>query len=337
MARVGADSANRVVAITAFDGVQLLDVTGPAEVFGTANMFGARYDVRTVSPGGADVRTSSGVRIGVDGASESLPARLGTVVVPGRRDWRQAVADVDVVECVTEVVRRSDRVTSVCAGAFLLAHIGVLDGRRAATHWRLADELAAAYPLVSVEADPVFVRDGHVTTSAGITAGIDLALSLVEDDYGPDLARDVARELVVFMARPAGQSQFSVRLIPREARHPGLRRAMDTVVADPAAPHSLDTLARDVGVSPRHLTRLFRSETGMTPGQYLESARLESARAILEAGDEPVEAVAGRSGFGSAETMRRAFHHTLGVTPTTYRARFRSTRPAISSPNATGS
>ncbi|WP_392870045.1 GlxA family transcriptional regulator [Streptomyces sp. LN499] len=316
------------MAITAFEGVQLLDVTGPAEVFGTANLFGARYDIRAVSPSGADVRTSSGVRIGVDSAARSLPARLSTVVVAGRRDWRQAVADVDIVECVTELVHRSDRVTSVCAGAFLLAHVGVLDGRRAATHWRLADELAAAYPLVSVETDPIFVRDGHVTTSAGITAGIDLALSLVEDDHGPDLAREVARELVVFMARPAGQSQFSVRLTPREARHPQLRRAMDTVVADPAAPHSLDTLARDVGVSPRHLTRLFRGETGMSPGQYLESARLESARALLEAGDEPVEAVASQSGFGSAETMRRAFHHTLGVAPTTYRARFRSTKSA---------
>ncbi|MEU4539942.1 GlxA family transcriptional regulator [Streptosporangium sp. NPDC023825] len=317
--------ADHVVAVVAFDGVQLLDVTGPAEVLTTANGFGARYAVRVVSPSGADVRTSSGVRIGVDGALESLPARLGTIVVPGRRDWRRAVADQDLIALVTELSRRSARVTSVCAGAFVLAQTGVLDGRRAATHWRLAAQLAAAYPRVRVEPDPVFVRDGHVVTSAGVTAGIDLALSLVEADHGAGLARDVARELVVFMARPGGQSQFSARLAPREAAHPVLRLVMDAVVADPAAPHSLDSLARGAGVSARHLSRLFRRETGTTLGHYLESVRLEAAQALLEAGNNPVEKVAEESGFGSAETMRRVFQHTLGVAPTTYRARFRTT------------
>jgi transcriptional regulator GlxA family with amidase domain len=320
-------SADQVVAVAAFSGVQLLDVTGPAEVFGTANLFGARYDVRIVSPDGKDVRASSGVRIGVDGAPDCLPTQLSTAVVPGRREWQQAVGDATVMGCVAELVGRSQRVVSVCAGAFLLAHMGVLDGRRAATHWRLAGELARRYPLVNVEADPVFVRDGHVITSAGITAGIDLALSLVEDDHGADLARDVARELVVFMARPAGQSQFSARLTLREARHPRLRQAVDAVTADPAAPHNVDALAREVGVSGRHLSRLFRHETGLSPGQYIERARLESAQVLLEAGDEPVEVVADRSGFGSSETMRRAFQHTLGISPSTYRARFRSTRP----------
>lgn len=318
-------AADHVVAVVGFDSVQLLDVTGPIEVFTTANVFGARYDVRTVSPTGAEVRTSSGVRVGVDGAVQSLPARLGTVVVPGRRDWRRAVGDPDLTALVTELVRRSRRITSVCAGAFVLAQVGVLDGRRATTHWRLAGQLAAAYPRVRVETDPVFVKDGHVITSAGITAGIDLALSLVEEDHGADLAREVARELVVFMARPGGQSQFSARLTPREAKHPVLRQVMDAVVADPAALHSLESLARDAGVSTRHLGRLFRSDTGMTPGQYLESVRLESAQLLLEAGNESVETVAGHSGFGSAETMRRVFQHTLGISPTTYRARFRTT------------
>lgn len=316
---------DHVVAVAAFDGVQLLDVTGPVEVLTTANGFGARYAVRVVSPSGADVRTSSGVRIGVDGALESLPARLGTVVVPGRHDWRRAVADQDLLTLVTELARRSARVTSVCAGAFVLAQTGVLDGRRAATHWRLAAQLAAAYPRVRVEPDPVFVRDGHVVTSAGVTAGIDLALSLVEADHGAGLAREVARELVVFMARPGGQSQFSARLAPCETAHPVLRLVMDGVVADPAAPHSLESLARDAGVSARHLSRLFRRETGTTLGHYLESVRLEAARTLLEAGNDPVERVAGESGFGSAETMRRVFQHTLGIAPTTYRARFRTT------------
>ncbi|MEU8378123.1 helix-turn-helix domain-containing protein, partial [Streptosporangium sp. NPDC048865] len=239
------------------------------------------------------------------------------------------VADQDLLALVEELARRSARVTSVCAGAFVLAQTGVLDGRRAATHWRLAAQLAAAYPRVRVEPDPVFVRDGHVVTSAGVTAGIDLALSLVEADHGAALARDVARELVVFMARPGGQSQFSARLAPREAAHPVLRFVMDAVMADPATPHGLESLARDAGVSARHLSRLFRRETGTTLGHYLESVRLEAAQALLEAGNNPVDKVAEESGFGSAETMRRVFQHTLGIAPTTYRARFRTTATAV--------
>lgn len=320
--------ASAVVAVVAFDGVQLLDVTGPAEVFTTAGMFGARYDVRIVSPDGADVTTSSGLRIGVDGGPRTLPARLHTLVVPGRSDWRRAVADRRLIALVGELLGRSRRITSVCAGAFVLAETGALDGRRAATHWRLAAQLATAYPRVRVEPDPVFVRDGDVVTSAGVTAGIDLALSLVEDDHGADLARDVARELVVFMARPGGQSQFSARLAPRTAKHPVVRRVMDAVGADPAAPHSLDSLAGGVGVSARHLSRLFRSETGRTPGQYLESVRLEAAQALLESGDDSVDTVAEAAGFGSSETMRRVFQHAFGIAPTAYRARFRTTTPA---------
>ncbi len=317
--------AGRVVAVVAFDGVQLLDVTGPVEVFTTANAFGGDYDVRVVSATGGDARTSAGVRVGVDGTSAGLPGQLDTVVVPGRPDWRRAVGDPDLLALVGELSGRARRIASVCAGAFVLAQTGVLDGRRAATHWRLAGQLAAAYPRVRVEADPVFVRDGDVITSAGVTAGIDLALALVEEDHGAGLAREVARELVVFMARPGGQSQFSARLTPREAGHPVVRRAMDGIGADPAAPHSLASLARQLGVSARHLGRLFRAETGMTPGRYLESVRLEAARALLEAGNDSVEAVARESGLGSAETLRRVFQQTLGVTPTAYRARFRTT------------
>ncbi|MGW8724725.1 GlxA family transcriptional regulator [Streptomyces sp. NPDC055808] len=319
------EPASRTVVVTAFDGVQLLDVTGPAEVFTTANAYGARYDVRVVSPTGTDVRTSSGVRIGVDDTSEGLPARLDTVVVPGRRDWQRAVGDQRLLDLVTELAGRARRITSVCAGAFVLAQTGALNGRRATTHWQLATQLATAYPRVTVETDPVFVKDGDFITSAGVTAGIDLALCLVEDDHGADVARDVARELVVFMARPGGQSQFSARLAPREAGNPVVRQVMDSVGTDPAAPHSLESLARDVGVSARHLGRLFRRETGMTPGRYLESVRLEAAQVLLEAGNDSVDQVAHESGLGSSETMRRVFQHALGITPTAYRARFRTT------------
>ncbi|MFD4746116.1 GlxA family transcriptional regulator [Streptomyces rubiginosohelvolus] len=317
-----------LVAVLAFDGVQLLDVTGPAEVFTTANGHGGRYDVRIVSVTGQDVRTSGGIRLGVDGGLGSLPGRLGTLLVPGRRDWRRAADDAALTSGVRDLARRSRRVASVCAGAFVLAEAGLLDGRRAATHWRLAGELAASYPAVTVESDPLFVRDGHVITSAGITAGMDLALSLVEEDHGAGTARETARELVVFMARPGGQSQFSARLRPREAEHPAVRAAMDAVSADPGGPHTPATLARLGKVSARHLSRLFRGETGLSPAQYIESVRLEAAQALLASGTDPVEVVAEGAGFGSAETMRRAFQQRLGLSPTHYRARFRTTAAA---------
>ncbi|MFF2226619.1 GlxA family transcriptional regulator [Streptomyces globisporus] len=317
-----------LVAVLAFDGVQLLDVTGPAEVFTTANGHGGRYDVRIVSVTGQDVRTSGGIRLGADGSLGSLPGRLGTLLVPGRRDWRRAVDVATLTSGVRDLAGRSRRVASVCAGAFVLAEAGLLDGRRAATHWRLAGELAAAYPAVRVECDPLFVRDGHVITSAGITAGMDLALSLVEEDHGAGTARDTARELVVFMARPGGQSQFSARLRPREAEHPAVRVAMDAVSADPGGPHTPATLARLGTVSARHLSRLFRGETGLSPAQYIESVRLEAAQALLASGTDPIEVVAEEAGFGSAETMRRAFQQRLGLSPTHYRARFRTTAAA---------
>ncbi|RAJ72662.1 MULTISPECIES: GlxA family transcriptional regulator [unclassified Streptomyces] len=324
------------IAIVAFEGVQLLDVTGPAEVFTTARVSGpgsgpgagCAYDVRIVSPDGADVVTSSGVRIGVHGSLDALPHRVDTVLVPGRRDWRAAVRDRDLVGFTTQLARRARRVASVCAGAFLLAEAGVLDGRRAATHWRLTGELATAYPAVTVADDPIFVRDGHVIMSAGISAGIDLSLALVEEDHGAATAREVARELVVFMARPGGQSQFSARLRPATGQHPAVRAAMDAAGADPHAASDLSVLADAAGVSPRHLTRLFRADTGMTPGQYVESVRLEAARALLEGGGASVEHVAREAGFGSAESVRRTFQQVLKVAPTEYRARFRSTDTA---------
>ncbi|MEU1294138.1 MULTISPECIES: GlxA family transcriptional regulator [unclassified Streptomyces] len=323
MARVA--PARHVVAVVAFDDVQLLDVTGPVEVFTTANAYGAAYDVRLVSLTGRDVRTSAGVRIGVDGTPADLPGRIGTLVVPGRETTAFGPADDALIGAVTELSGRADRVASVCAGAFVLAEAGLLEGRRAATHWQLAAELAARFPRVTVETDPLFVRDGRIITSAGVTAGIDLALALIEEDHGAGPARDVARKLVVFMARPGGQSQFSVRLAPERHLDPALRRVLDAVTADPAADHPLASLAAEAGLSTRHLRRLFREKVGTTPGRFVESVRVEAARALLEAGDDTVEQVARQAGFGSSESLRRAFQNTLGVPPTTYRARFRTT------------
>lgn len=209
------------------------------------------------------------------------------MVVPGRKDWRSAVADTTLIDLVHRLAEGADRVVSVCAGAFVLAEAGLLNGRRVATHWEMAPQLAAAYADTRVEDNPIFIQDGHVITSAGVTAGIDLALHLVERDWGADVARGVARELVVFMARPGGQAQFSARLVTREPRHAAIRRVLDHVAADPAGEHTLDSLACAGGLSRRHLARLFRTEVGMTPGQYVESVRTEAARALLEGAPAP--------------------------------------------------
>ncbi|MFH8371755.1 GlxA family transcriptional regulator [Streptomyces sp. NPDC018031] len=304
------------------------------EVFTTANRYGARYDVRVVSPTGLDALTSCGLRIGVNAPVEQLPRHVDTLLVPGRRDWRNATADDALVSLIDGLATRARRVTSVCAGAFLLAQTGLLDGRRTTTHWELAPQLAAAYPEVRVEPDPVFVRDGHVVTSAGVTAGIDLALALVEEDHGADIPREVARQLVVFMARPGGQSQFSIRMTPQSPRHPLVRRAMDVIATDPALPHGLGELASRLGVSTRHLARLFRQETGTTLGRYADAVRVEAARVLLSSGTASVEEVAQEAGFGSSETMRRVFQQTFGVSPTVYRARFRTTSAPATAPVA---
>ncbi|MFD1271240.1 GlxA family transcriptional regulator [Streptomyces kaempferi] len=331
MARVRADhrtstpSSPHTVAVLAFDGVQLLDVAGPAEVFTTANEDGADYDVRIVSETGAGIRTSSGVRLSADTSAAELPGRLGTLVVPGRPDWRRAVDDHRLVDLVAALSTRSSRTASVCAGAFLLAEAGILEGRRAATHWRLADELAARYPRVRVEADPVFVQDGPVLTSAGVTTGIDLALALVEADHGADLARAVARQLVVFMARPSRSVPVqcpddAARLrTSRAARGHGRHRGRP----GSGPPHGRPRAAGGRQLPASEL--LFRTEVGMTPGRYVELVRVEAAQALLTSGNDSVDAVAERSGFGSAESMRRSFQHIIGVAPTVYRARFRST------------
>jgi transcriptional regulator GlxA family with amidase domain len=208
----------------------------------------------------------------------------------------------------------------VCAGTFLLAAAGLLDGRRAATHWELTEDLAREFPAVEVDADAIFVNDDNVHTSAGITAGIDLSLALVEADHGPELARDVARHLVVFMQRPGGQAQFSTRLDVAAIANPSLRRVLDGVAEQPAADHSLEALSERAGYSVRHLTRVFRRELGLTPGRYVERVRVEAAKARLERGDEPLAAVARAVGFGSEETLRRAFRRETATTPAGYRA-----------------
>ncbi|REE95451.1 GlxA family transcriptional regulator [Thermomonospora umbrina] len=310
------------IVIVAYDGVRLMDVTAPLEVFSTASRLGGSYRLTLCSPGGGAVTTSAGTRLLTDAALADVRA-AHTVVVPGSPDL--PVRPVPgLVEGVTALADVSRRVASVCTGAFALAEAGLLDGRRATTHWRHAEALARRHPAVAVEPDAIYVRDGRLMTSAGVTAGIDLALAMVEQDEGPGLAREVARDLVVFLQRPGGQSQFSVASRTPRPRHDVLRAVLDGIAADPAADHSLPAMAGRAGVSVRHLTRLFRDGVDTTPAAHVEALRVEAAQALLESG-ETVTGAARRSGLGSDESLRRAFLRHLGVTPSAYRARFRST------------
>jgi transcriptional regulator GlxA family with amidase domain len=296
-------------------------VFGPAEVFSTASQLRGEdaYQVRAVASEPGVVATSSLSLV----AGPLEPGPLDTLVVPGGRGVRDACADERLVEWVRAAAGRARRVTSVCTGAFLLARAGLLVGRRATTHWASCAELARRHPEVSVESDPIYVRDGNVTTSAGVTAGLDLALALVEEDHGRELALEVARWLVVFLKRPGGQAQFSAQLAAQMAEREPLRELQAWLPDHLHEDLSVPALARRACMSERHFARAFRGETGMTPAAYVEAARVERARIALETGDLPVETIAGQTGFGTVETMRRAFRRRVGVSPADYRSRFR--------------
>lgn len=337
--RARATKAPKTVVFALYDKVTLQDVAAPLEIFARANDFGAQYRVILMSSTGEAVDTTSFVSLKVDMSLAEVPDRIDTLIVPGGVppdfNFTPGEHDIpeeqtpDVVPAALEMVRalapRSRRVASVCTGAFVLAALGLLDGRRATTHWAHCQELARAYPNVEVDPDSLFVQDGRFITGAGITAGIDLGLALVESDYGPDVARRVARWMVVFLQRPGGQAQFSVWTESAAPVSKGLREILDAVVADPGADHSTAAMAARAAVSERHLVRMFRMQVGLTPARFVEQARLEAAKVLLATGDHGQEAVARRAGFGSADTMRRTFRRALGVSPSMYRSRFRTT------------
>ncbi|MER5394187.1 helix-turn-helix domain-containing protein, partial [Saccharopolyspora sp. NPDC002686] len=250
---------------------------------------------------------------------------LDTLVVAGGWQFREAAGDPSLVQQLRRLSERARRTTSVCTGAFLLAEAGLLDGRRATTHWAKCAELAESYPDVVVEPDAIYVRDTPVLTAAGVTAGVDLALALVEDDHGPEVARSIAKWLVVFLQRPGGQSQFSVWNSAKPVRDRALHDLLAEIAANPAGDHRIPAMADRMAMSPRHFTRLFTREVGTSPGRYVEQARVEAARALLETGQR---GIARRCGFGSAETMRRAFVRQLGIPPSAYRDRFRTSTDA---------
>ena len=319
----------RSVEVLVFPSVQVLDVTGPLQVFASANELvaagrehAAPYVLEVVAQGGGSVMSSAGLAL----AAEPLPpadAAPDTLVVAGGPGVEAAAADAMLVDWLRVRAARVRRVASVCTGAFLLAAAGVLDGRRAATHWSVCAELARRFPAVRVEADPIFVRDGPVWTSARVTASIDLALALVEQDLGRDVALDVARYLVVFLKRPGGQAQFSTAL-SLQAAEDRFGALHGWISAHLAEDMPLPVLAREAGMSERSFSRRYAEATGITPGRAVERLRVEAARRLLSESHLPVKRVASRCGFGSEETMRRSFLRLLAATPQDYRARFSS-------------
>lgn len=313
---------HRVTALV-FDGMKLLDLAGPFEVFAEAARFGARYELEVRSSDGAAVRASTGMRVPVDGDVASA-TDVGTALVVGGDALPTNPISAELTAAATALSRRAARTASVCTGAFVLAGAGLLDGRRATTHWQHARLLAAAFPRVRVEPDAIFVQDGTIFTSAGVSAGIDLALALVERDHGEEIARSVAQSLVVFLQRPGGQSQFSPSLALPRPGTPVLRQVTDAVAADPAGDHSVTALASRAHVSPRHLSRLFRQELGSSPSKYVEGVRVDAAIRLLHAG-QSVTACAQQVGVGSPETLRRMFLTRVGVSPRAYQQRFRTT------------
>jgi transcriptional regulator GlxA family with amidase domain len=314
----------RTVIVVVFDDLQLLDLAGPVDVLESANDMGAEPPYRTVvvSADGRPVRSGSGVEVGVDASLNRLRRQrspIDTLVVVGGRGAEPAADDPEVCRGVAALSRRARRVASVCTGAFVLAAAGLLDGRRVTTHWDSCDLFAQRHPAVEVEPDQIYLRDGDVWSSAGVTAGIDLFLALVDADHGAELAHRVARDLVVFVRRSGGQSQFSAQLRAAPARSPAiaaLQRWLPDHLADDL---TVPALAVRAGMSQRQFARVFAAEIGTTPAVYVENLRLEAARRLLETSDLTVETIAKTVGMSLTETLYRAFRRRLGTTPDQYR------------------
>ncbi|MFD9685763.1 GlxA family transcriptional regulator [Kitasatospora sp. NPDC059146] len=313
----------RQVVFVVFEGFQSVDLVGPHAVFHYAQEAVGGYDCPVVAPRAGAVRSSSGLTMhATHGIADLAPEGLDTLVVIGGPGVNDARHDPALVAWITAAASGARRVASVCSGALLLAATGFLAGRRVTTHWARERQLAQEHPELTVDCDPIFIRDGPVWTSAGVSAGMDLALALVEDDHGPELALAAAREMVLYLRRPGNQSQFSVPLWSAQPTSGPVRTAVRAVQDDPGGRHGLAELAARAGLSPRHLQRRFAAEVGTGPAAYVERVRMEAARRALTETDEPVAALARRLGFGTAETMRRTFHRHLGIAPDHYRERF---------------
>ncbi|MCV7077277.1 GlxA family transcriptional regulator [Mycobacterium szulgai] len=313
----------RKVVIVGFPDVQALDVVGPHEVFTSASLLtNGTYEVVLASVGGQPISTATGLAF----VSRPLPDPdevIDTVIVPGGGGVDAARSDAVLMDWIRSVSGRVRRFVTVCTGAFLAAEAGLLDGCRATTHWAFAKRLARDFPAIDVDPDPIFVRSSETLwTAAGVTAGIDLALSLVEDDHGTEVAQTVARWLVLYLRRPGGQTQFAAPVWMPRAKRNVIRTVQEAIEAQPGGSHSIEGLAQQAAMSPRHFTRVFTDEVGEAPGQYVERIRTEAARRQLEETNDTVVAIAARCGFGTAETMRRNFIRRVGISPDQYRKAF---------------
>jgi transcriptional regulator GlxA family with amidase domain len=315
----------RRVVVVVFDQLQTLDAVGPIEVFDHVNTaLGRRcYQIEVAAPQRGAVTSASGLTLTAPTALSDVDGDLDTLVVSGGLGVYPLLRQADIIAEIRRLAGCSRRVTSVCTGAYLLAEAGLLDGRRVATHWMSCDDLQHRYPALEVDPEPIFIRDGHVITSAGVTAGMGLALHLVEEDHGHDLALEVARSLVLFLRRPGNQAQLSAVLDRQATASPPLRHLQHWVLENLGSNLSVATLAARVHQSPRTFARRFRDEVGLTPARWVEGLRLEEARRLLETTTEPVDQIARRCGL-QPESIRRLFHRTLGVGPTEYRRRFGS-------------
>lgn len=315
----------RTVVIVALAGVQLLDVAGPLDVFAEANVQ-AGHPAYVLFVAGAEpgpIRSSSGVRLMPDRIIDrGFQESIDTLLIAGCPNAADVPADGVVIDWLRRRTSKTRRFGSVCSGAFFLAAAGLLDGRRVTTHWAVADRLAEKFPSVSVDKDAIYVTDGKLRTAAGVTAGLDLALALVEEDLGRETAMKVASQLVMFFKRPGGQMQFSRKGEAVPAGRAALQELQRWVAANPGLDHSIASLAARMDISPRHFARLFRAEVGITPATWVEEARVNAARRLLELGHEAPKQVALHCGFADADTLRRAFARHVGVTPAEYRKRF---------------
>jgi transcriptional regulator GlxA family with amidase domain len=307
--------------VVGYPGAELLDIACLTTAFDYANRAGAApaYRVRVMSPGGRAISCQSGLTLQAQGALERLHGPLDTLIVSGGQGHEEAAGDNRLVAHVRRLAQETRRVASVCTGASVLAATGLLDGRRATTHWLWADLLAASYPAVRVDPAPTYIRDGDVTTAAGVTSALDLAMAFVEEDHGAALARQVARGLVTYLQRPGNQAQMSMFVAAPAPDHHLLRDLVAMIGSALDADLGVGALAARAGVSDRHLTRLFAAHLGQTPARYVRLARTEAAAQLLASSTLPLARVAARCGFASAEALRQAFLDRYGVTPSHYR------------------
>jgi transcriptional regulator GlxA family with amidase domain len=328
----------RLVVVLAFDDVQLLDVAGPVQVFASANeitrgtrgapSYGAPYRIAVVSRRGGPMRSSSGLPLVTQPIAKAVGGQhIDTLLVPGGPGVDRVVSEKSTVAWVRRHVSSARRSASVCTGAFLLAEAGALSGRAATTHWKFCGRLQRDYPDIKVDPDPIYLNDGRVWTSAGVTAGIDLSLALVQADLGRKLAMQVARQLVVFLKRPGGQSQFSAPLAAQTAAADGnapnnFEPLHDWIAENVGGDLRVERLAEQAGMSPRNFARIYAASMGVTPARMVEKIRIEAVRRSLEETDKPIKLIAAACGFHQEERLRRAFARQVGTTPAAYRERF---------------